>query len=107
MIRILILALLTGAAPTAVHAQAAAPRAIDIPSWFSETFLDLREDVRDAAKDGKRLMLYFGQDGCPYCRELMETNFTQPGIVAKGDLVLLGQQEPRRQRRAQRVERPA
>lgn len=31
----------------------------------------------------------------------------QPGIVAEGDLVLLGQQEPRRQRRGQRVERPA
>jgi hypothetical protein len=31
----------------------------------------------------------------------------QPGIVAERDLVLLGQQEPRRQRRGQRVERPA
>ena len=83
MIRALLLALLLGVVPDAVHAQAAAPRPIDIPSWFSETFLDLREDVRDAAMEGKRLMLYYGQDGCPYCKALMETNFTQPRIVEK------------------------
>jgi thioredoxin-related protein len=57
------------------------PHAIDIPSWFSETFLDLREDIRDAAKANKRLMVYFGQDGCPYCRELMRVNFSQKNIV--------------------------
>lgn len=67
-------------------AQAAAglnpsPHAIDIPSWFSETFLDFREDIRDAAKANKRLMVYFGQDGCPYCRELMRVNFSQKNIA--------------------------
>ncbi|MEW5890290.1 MAG: thioredoxin fold domain-containing protein [Pseudomonadota bacterium] len=64
-------------------AQTAASHAIDIPPWFVDTFLDLRDDVRDAARDGKRLMLYFGQDGCPYCTQLMQTNFTQPAIAAK------------------------
>jgi thioredoxin-related protein len=57
------------------------PHAIDIPSWFSETFLDFREDLRDAAKANRRLMVYFGQDGCPYCRELMRVNFSQKNIV--------------------------
>ena len=70
-------------APFAAVAQLPSPQAIDIPSWFSETFLDLREDVREAAKEGKRLLLYFGQDGCPYCKALMQTNFTQPRIVGK------------------------
>ena len=28
-------------------------------------------------------MLYFGQDGCPYCRELLQTNFSQKPIVEK------------------------
>src|SRR6058998_3476507 len=64
-------------------AQTASPHAIEVPAWFSETFLDLREDVREAAKQGKRLMIYFGQDGCPYCKALMQTNFTQPRIVEK------------------------
>jgi thioredoxin-related protein len=59
------------------------PHAIDIPPWFKETFLDVREDVRDAAAEGKRLLLYFGQDGCPYCRELMRVNFSEKDIVEK------------------------
>ena len=67
--------------PWAVLAQVASPHAIDIPKWFSESFLDLREDVRDAAKEGRRLMLYFGQDGCPYCKALMTVNFRDPAIV--------------------------
>ena len=69
--------------PFAAFAQSASPHAIDIPGWFSESLLDLREDVREAAKEGKRLLLYFGQDGCPYCKALMQTNFTQPLIVSK------------------------
>ena len=58
-------------------------QAIEIPAWFSESLLELPEEVKDAARDGKRLMLYFGQDGCPYCKELMQTNFTQRAIVEK------------------------
>jgi thioredoxin-related protein len=64
-------------------AQAVSPHAISIPSWFSETFLDLREDVAEAARANRRLMLYFGQDGCPYCTALMQTNFSQRPIVEK------------------------
>jgi len=66
-----------------VRAQEPSPYAIDIPPWFVETFLDFREDIADAAKDGRRLMVYFGQDGCPYCRQLMVTNFSQRRIVDK------------------------
>jgi len=59
------------------------PHAIDIPPWFRETFLDFREDIREAARQGRRLMVYFGQDGCPYCRELMRVNFSQKDIADK------------------------
>ncbi len=59
------------------------PHSIDIPPWFRETFLDFREDVREAAKEGRRLLVYFGQDGCPYCRELMRVNFSQKDIADK------------------------
>jgi thioredoxin-related protein len=67
----------------AARAQVVAPHAIEIPAWFSQSFLDLREDVADAARQHKRVMLYFGQDGCPYCAALMKTNFSQPEIVEK------------------------
>ena len=71
------------AAQPAPEALDPGPHAIDILSWFRETFLDLREDIREAAKAQKRLMIYFGQDGCPYCRELMRVNFTQKKLVDK------------------------
>jgi thioredoxin-related protein len=58
------------------------PYAIEIPKWFTETLLDFHEDVADAARERKRLLLYFGQDGCPYCTQLMKVNFSQPDIVA-------------------------
>lgn len=71
------------AAAAGASAQVASPHAIDIPAWFTESFLDFPEDVRDAAREGKRLMVYFGQDGCPYCTALMQNNFTQRPIVEK------------------------
>ena len=53
------------------------------PAWFAETLLEIQDDVADAAKQRKRVMLYFGQDGCPYCKRLMEVNFRQAPIAAK------------------------
>ncbi|MBI5901215.1 MAG: thioredoxin fold domain-containing protein [Rhodocyclales bacterium] len=54
-----------------------------LPPPFVETFLDLPDDAVQAAKSGKRLLLYFGQQGCPYCKELMSTSFTQKEITDK------------------------
>jgi thioredoxin-related protein len=70
------------AAGTAL-AQQPSPHAIDIPPWFATTFLDFREDISDAARERKRLLVYFGQDGCPYCTRLMAVNFSQRAIVDK------------------------
>ena len=67
----------------AASAQVASPHAIEHPAWFAQSFLDFRDEIADAAKAGKRLLVYFGQDGCPYCARLMRTNFTQRSIVQK------------------------
>lgn len=69
------------AASIPASAQQPSPYAIDIPSWFVESFLDFPEEVAEAARANKRVLLYFGQDGCPYCKKLMEVNFRQPDIV--------------------------
>ncbi len=53
----------------------------EIPAWFKRSFLDLPEDVAEAKKEGKRLLLYFGQEGCPYCAQLFNNNFSQAHIV--------------------------
>lgn len=52
-----------------------------IPDWFKHSFLDMPEDVAEASRNGKRLLVYFGQDGCPYCAALFNTNFSQQHIV--------------------------
>jgi thioredoxin-related protein len=52
-----------------------------VPGWFKQSFLDLPEDVKEASRGGKRLLLYFGQEGCPYCAELFNNNFSQRHIV--------------------------
>ncbi|HSW24579.1 MAG TPA: thioredoxin fold domain-containing protein, partial [Burkholderiaceae bacterium] len=64
-------------------AQPVVPRPIDIPPWFTQSFLDLPDELQAATQEKKRLLLYFGQDGCPYCRRLMEANFSQRAIVDK------------------------
>jgi thioredoxin-related protein len=58
-------------------------RAQEAPEWFVESFLDVREDAAEAAKDGRRLMFYFMQDGCPYCKQLVTVNFRDEKIVRK------------------------
>ena len=53
------------------------------PAWFAPSFLDIREDVAEAAKEARRLMVYFHQDGCPYCKRLVEVNFRDARVVEK------------------------
>lgn len=55
----------------------------EYPAWFKDSFLDLREDVQEATDAGKRLVLFFFQDGCPYCNALVERNFAQKDIKDK------------------------
>lgn len=52
------------------------------PEWFKASFLDLGEDVMEAREAGRRVLLYFYQDGCPYCAKLLEDNFGDPDIAA-------------------------
>ncbi len=49
--------------------------------WFHESFLDLKEDLSEAAGDGKGLLIAFEQAGCPYCREMHKVNLADREIV--------------------------
>jgi len=53
------------------------------PAWFKVSFLNLFEDIEDATANNKRLMIYYYQDGCPYCKKLIEDNFSQREISDK------------------------
>lgn len=50
------------------------------PDWFKDSFLEFEEDVAEAAASGRRVMLYFHQEGCPYCAQLVEENFADPDL---------------------------
>jgi thioredoxin-related protein len=82
-VRLAALLVVLAACVLPAHAQVVSPYAIDIPDWFSESLLDMRDEVREAAAQHKRVLLYFGQDGCPYCTTLMRTNFSQRPIADK------------------------
>lgn len=55
----------------------------EYPEWFKESFLDIKEDIAEAAEAGKRLAIFFHQDGCPYCNALVERNLAQKDILEK------------------------
>ena len=53
------------------------------PAWFAQSLLVLPEEIADAAKEKKRVVLYFEQDGCPYCKRMVEVNFRDARIAAR------------------------
>ena len=69
------------AGTTALDSGLVNPGYHEHPPWFKQSFLDIREDVAEAAGSGKRVMLYFFQDGCPYCAKLLRENFSDREIV--------------------------
>jgi thioredoxin-related protein len=82
----LVLGALAGAASLArrPRAETLAPVMTDdglhSQSWFLESFLDLSEDLEEAAGKGKGFAIIWEQKGCPYCRETHLVNFAQPEI---------------------------
>jgi thioredoxin-related protein len=53
------------------------------PAWFKQSFLDLREDVAEAGKTDRKLMLYFYQDGCPYCARFLRETLSLKEITSR------------------------
>lgn len=59
------------------------PGFVEFPSWFKVSFLDFAEDNSEAQESNKHLLVFFYQDGCPYCRKTVEVNFAQKAIEEK------------------------
>jgi len=54
-----------------------------LPDWFSLSFLDLKDSLDEALKDGKKgFIIYFGRKDCAYCKLLLENNWGDP-VIAK------------------------
>ena len=49
---------------------------VEYPPWFRLSFLNLQDELHEiTAFDKRGLIVYFGQEYCPYCKALLETNF--------------------------------
>lgn len=48
--------------------------------WFLNSFLDLREDLAEATKAGKRFAVIWEQKGCPYCRDIHTVNLADDKV---------------------------
>jgi thioredoxin-related protein len=58
-------------------------QSIVLPDWFKLSFLELKNDLKDAAEAGKTgLIVYFGQKDCAYCKAHLEHNWEDMYIVA-------------------------
>lgn len=76
-------ATLTVSGPAIARAEAEPPTDADglyTQNWFHTSFLDMRDDLAEAAAQGKHLMILWEQRGCPYCRELHRVNLQRPEI---------------------------
>jgi thioredoxin-related protein len=53
----------------------------EVPDWFADAMLDARDEAAEAAKQGKRLMLYFWLEGCPYCQRMTSVTFRDAAVI--------------------------
>jgi thioredoxin-related protein len=47
----------------------------EIPIWFKDSFLDIKEDAKEAAQANKHLILFMTLNGCPYCTKMLDEIF--------------------------------
>jgi len=57
------------------------PEALSLPPWFKLSFLDLKEDLTEAQRKKRGLIIYFGRHDCAYCKALLESNWGRQDIV--------------------------
>jgi len=50
---------------------------------FADSFLIVPEEVRDAAKAGRRVIVFFEQEGCPACLRMARTTFADDAVTQR------------------------
>ena len=55
---------------------------LELPEWFNLSFLDFKDSLDEAIKDGKKgIIIYYGRKDCAYCKSLLQINWGDPAIV--------------------------
>jgi thioredoxin-related protein len=76
----LTLALFIADAPTVVGAAPGimtGGQKYDMPDWFKMSFLDLKDDLKEANAQGRQIMLFLHLEECPYCARMLNENFRE------------------------------
>ena len=50
-------------------------QAHEMPSWFKSSFLNFKEDVEEARKTGRHILIFMDLNDCPYCTRTLGENF--------------------------------
>ena len=79
--RILILVLSLATLPLPAAAQQIGPNGLHVQPWIDNSETDLRKVLKQAAAEGRDLLVLVEQDGCIYCKKLHEVNFAKPALV--------------------------
>jgi thioredoxin-related protein len=67
--------------PTLARSETAAGPRDPREFFFAQSFGDLPDELDEARQAGKQgLMLFFEQQGCPYCERMLKTIFNQPEV---------------------------
>lgn len=57
---------------------------VKYPAWFKKSLYDLREDLSDARKAGKRgIIVFFSQESCSHCKAFIDTTLNNPMIQSR------------------------
>ena len=59
------------------HGALLGPRPVEYLDWFKQSFLDMEEDVGETGEAGRRVIVFFRQDGCPCRNALIEEAFSR------------------------------
>lgn len=54
-----------------------------LPTWLYESSSDLRKDLAATAAQGKRLVIFWEQRDCVYCKPMYDVNLRIPRVVEK------------------------
>ncbi len=90
IILILAVFLVSPAAFAAKTGKITGGMAHEYPSWFKDSFLDLKEDASEAAEDNKHTILFLSLNGCPYCARMLRESFAENKNLILKDFDTIG-----------------
>lgn len=72
---VMLLALVVPAGAASAPGKMSGSERYSLPGWFKQSFLDFPDDVGEARKTGKHVLVFMHFDECPYCARMLRESF--------------------------------